>query len=456
MEKLAVIILAAGKGTRMGGETPKVLAKTLHGTLIDSVLNTAKKLNPEELLVVTGFKAEFVRESLKSCTKIKFANQTEQLGTGHAAKIALDELKGFQGKILILYGDVPLITLETLKSMISQHDLKKSTVSVITFIPANSNHRYGRIIKSEDKFVAIREHADCSPEELAVKECNSGIYLVDSSFLFPAVADLKNQNKQKEYYLTDIIERATEEGQNVETYLVEDYVEVLGVNTHAELNQINIEIRKRKVSELMAAGVIFENPTSCVIDPEVEIESGVVVGSNATIKGNTKIAKEVIIEGTCHIINSQIAEGSHIKLASRIENSVIGKNCSVGPCAHIRPETVMGNDVKIGNFVETKKATLANGVKASHLSYLGDCEIGEDTNIGAGTITCNYDGKNKFQTIIGKNVFVGSNSSLVAPIKINDNALIGAGSVITKDIKSNSLALTRATLIEKENYKKKS
>ncbi len=459
MENIAIIVLAAGKGTRMKQDLPKVLSQTYQTTLIDHVLSALAPLKPETCLVVTGHHRELVEAEVLSNTKnysfknLDFAEQAEQLGTGHAVKMALPKLANFRGQVLIAYGDMPLITTETFKQFISFHLENRNTLSLLSL---NNNHNhYGRIIRDEaGKPLKIVEYKDCTALQRATKETNTGVYLVDSAFLSPAINELENNNKQKEYYLTDIFERATKEGQNVDCLMIDDALECQGVNDLFDLKQINHVLRQRKIKDLIVSGVNFILPESSYIDYQVNIEIGAEIGPNCQIFGKTTIGSGTKIEGNSWIKNCQIGNDNLIKISCRLENAEIADHCEIGPFAHLRPESKIGSNAKVGNFVETKKTILGNGAKASHLTYLGDCLVGENANIGAGTITCNYDGKNKFQTKIGAEAFIGSNSSLVAPVEIGANALIGAGSVITKNIPDRALGLTRAELKIKENYRK--
>lgn len=457
-ENLAIIVLAAGKGTRMQQDIAKVLTSTCKYPLICHVLETAAGLSPEKCVVVTGYHEQAVKDcilnhqdKLYKFQKLSFVNQSEQLGTGHAALMAMPELKDFQGTVLILYGDTPLVKIETLKEFLKFHQEEKNTVSVLGL--EDNNNAYGRLIKNlEGKLTKITELKDCSSREKQTKETNSGIYAVDSAFLGSALKNLENKNAQSEYYLTDIIEQAFKENQNVSALIIQDANQVQGVNTKNDLTLINQEIYRRKIQELISQGVNFLLPETCVIAPEAKIEADAEIGINTTILGNSKIERGVKIEGNAFIINSEIQSDTLIKFSSRIENSVIGKNCQIGPFAHLRPESKLGDNVKIGNFVESKKSVFHSGAKASHLSYIGDAEVGKNVNIGAGTITCNYDGKNKHKTNIQEEAFIGSNTALVAPVNIGKNALIGAGSVITKDVPENHLGLSRT---EQRNIKKK-
>jgi bifunctional UDP-N-acetylglucosamine pyrophosphorylase/glucosamine-1-phosphate N-acetyltransferase len=405
-----------------------------------------------EEVVTTGAEAGRYR-----LDPIRFAVQERQLGTGDAVKAALPELADFRGTVVLLYGDVPLIRTATLQQLLEQHAAEKATVTMVSVVLDDPTN-YGRVIRDTScRFVErIVEQKDCTPEQARVKEINTGIYAVDSAFLAPAIEGLTNDNAQGEYYLTDIVGKASSEGQTVAVIVGKDPSEVQGVNTLIELQQINRDLLARKVAELVESGVSVDDPASCFVDSGVQVAKGARLGANVHLKGSTVIESGVVLEGSAYLIDTVVRSNAVIKFSVRAESAIIGEGCKVGPFAHLRPETVLEEGVKIGNFVETKKAHLHRKVSAGHLSYLGDCEIGAATNIGAGTITCNYDGLHKHRTIIGERVNVGSNTSLVAPVTLEADVVTGAGSVIGKaTIKAGSLALTRAPLVTKENYRGK-
>ena len=368
--------------------------------------------------------------------------------------MAIPELKNFKGKIIILYGDVPLIQKETLENLVNFHEEEKNTISILSL--SDGDNHYGRIVRNENQqVIKITEFKDCSAKERCISETNSGIYVVDSAFLIPAIDKLENNNAQKEYYLTDIVEQAALEGQSVDALCTDSVTEVQGVNTPADLLKVNSYLSQLKIKELITKGVEFILPETSYLEPGVKVAKGAKIGPNSQLLGETVIEEGVTVEGTNYLKDCKIGANTIIKLGCRIESSEIGNNCQIGPFANLRPESQIGSDCKIGNFVETKKVELADGVKAGHLSYLGDTKISNNTNIGAGTITCNYDGKNKHQTEIGADVFIGSNTALVAPIKIADGATIGAGSTISKNVDRETLALTRAELKIKNNWSRK-
>lgn len=464
MDNLAVIILAAGKGQRMGSELPKALITTVESPLIEHVLQTSLALKPELTVVVTGHQAQQVETSVASSLKnknlenftVKFARQSKQQGTGDAVKSALSALEGFSGTVLILCADMPLVTSKTLLALLNQHRQAKATISLLSLInpePAS----YGRIIRDQktQQILKIVEARDCRPEELAINEINASIYVVDSAFLAPAVNDLKSNNAQAEYYLTDIVEKAVNEGQSVAALVSHDISEIQGINTPYDLALVNQTLRLRKIKALIESGVKILDPNTCYIESGCKISPGVQIGPNTQIKGDCQLESGVVIEGSCYLKNVRIGKNSLLRFAVRAEDCSIGCETAIGPFAHLRPGTELQDAVHIGNFVETKKAQLGSGSKANHLTYLGDCQIGANTNIGAGTITCNYDGQHKHNTTIGNGVFVGSNSLFIAPVKIEDGAFVGAGSVITKDVEKDSLAFSRSPQISKPGWAKK-
>lgn len=459
---VAVIVLAAGLGKRMSTTLPKVLVRTTEMPLIEHVLTTVSALDPERVVVVTGARRELVEESVRQTSarsqlpRLEFAFQEKQLGTGHAVKCAMPYLKDFKGTVIIWGGDIPLVEVETLHDLLAIHTKNNATVTVLSFMIDHLSS-YGRIVRdATGHYVdSIVEAKDCSPLQAQIREVNSGIYAVNSTFLGPAVESLKNENAQGEYYLTDIVEKASLDGKLTTSIIVPDSTEVQGVNTLYELSLVNKTILNRKLRKLIGAGVSFDDPASVFIEGDPSIAPSVRIGPNVQLRGKIEIAEGVVIEGSAYLVDVSIGARTRVKFGVRAEGAIIGSDAMVGPFAHLRPGTELSERVKIGNFVETKKARISNNTSVSHLTYLGDCEIGKHSNIGAGTITCNYDGTNKHETIIGDNVFIGSNSALVAPIRIGNCATVGAGSTLTEDVEAESLALTRAPLVEKKEYKRK-
>ena len=462
MERIALLVLAAGLGKRMKSDLPKVLIAARGRPLLHHVLNAALPLSPERTAIVTGHRAELVEESVKAFTDtgrplqgLVFARQAEQRGTGDAVKSALPALQGFAGTVLILCGDTPLLTTETLRRLCAAHVATKSVVTLLSAKVLHPN-QYGRVVRTDDGSAVQRivEARDCSPEELLINEINTGVYAVEASFLTSAVQGLTNNNAQKEYYLTDIIGTAHASNKRIGALILDEPSEALGVNDPVDLAEVEEILNRRKITTLQREGVRFEDPASAFVDEGVTIKKGSVIGPHVQLRGSTSIGANCVFEGTALLKNTVVGDGVLFRLGVRTEDATIAAGAQIGPFAHLRPGTVLGESVHIGNFVETKKATLATGAKANHLTYLGDVTVGERTNVGAGTITCNYDGYAKHQTIIGKDVFIGSDTCLVAPIEVGDGATIGAGSVLTKAVEKDSLTLTRAELTTKAGWSK--
>ena len=459
MQALSIIILAAGKGTRMGTDEPKVLARTCaNQTLLEHVVTTASALNPKEIIVVIGHQAEKVSELIKKLQNahqqinFKIALQEQQLGTGHAVKCGCALLDSKCKDVLILCGDVPLVKISSLQRLIQDYSSAQAAIGISTMWIENSSG-YGRILRNSiGKVTAIVEKKDCTVAQLTIPEGNAAIYCADKTFLVDALSKIKNENSQKEYYLTDIIGLAVNDQQTVSATIFDDYNEVQGVNTQADLASVNRKIISETITTLCQQGVRFADPDSCFIEPTVSIQKSAEIGPNVQILGNSTVAAGVVIEGNAVIKNSSIGPAALIKNFVVIEDAVLEANCQIGPFAHLRSGSKIGDSARIGNFVETKNAALATGVKASHLSYLGDCTIGSNTNIGAGTIFANYDGVNKHHTVVGPNSFIGSNSTLIAPLQIGQAATVGAGSVIRKDVEAESLTLTKGELITKTKW----
>ena len=459
VENFATIILAAGLGKRTGSKLPKVLIETIEARpLIAYVLKTIEETGTSRLSVIVGYEKDLVTNAvLKFSGKLPTADfcfQEQQRGTGDAVKAAKSSLENWQGPVIILCGDMPLVRAETLAKLLASHENSKATISLVTTSISYDNG-FGRIVRdSQGNPFSIVERKDCSAAEVGISERNLGIYCVDSAFLFSALDRLENKNAQSEFYLTDIIKIAADEGQRVVAIPCSSPEEALGVNDLSDLMQVNEVVRKQRINDLARAGVKFLAPESVLIEADVKLASGVVIGPSVQISGNTSIAEGTVIEGTAIINNSKIGKNCLLRLGSYLNEAELEEDVKIGPFVQIRPGSKLGKNVAIGNFVELKNAQLAEGAKANHLTYLGDCEVGESSNIGAGTITCNYDGVKKSRTTIGKNVFIGSNTALVAPVTIGDGAVIGAGSVITKKVESEALALTRAPQISKTGWAK--
>ncbi len=448
--KLKTLILAAGKGTRMKSDMPKVIHKVNGVPMITKIIDTLSGLNPEENILILGHKKEEVLKVVgENCD---YVLQTEQLGTGHAVIQAKEKLEGYDGDVMILYGDTPLLRESTLKSLYEYHKESGAVTTILTSIYENP-FGYGRIVKEDGLVKAIVEEKEASEEIKKIKEINAGVYCFNSKELFKALDKIDNNNEKGEYYLTDVIGIQVSENKKVQSFILEDKMEILGVNSKVELAQAGKVLRDRKNRELMEEGVILIDPETTYVEESVKVRRDTVLYPGVVLQGKTVIGENCEIIGNSRIIDSVL--GNNIRVESSvIEESILEDGVTMGPFAHIRPKSLLKEKVHIGNFVEVKKSTLEKGVKAGHLTYLGDAQVGENTNIGAGTITCNYDGVNKFKTVIGKDAFIGSDSMLVAPVNIGEKALIGAGSVITKDVPSNSLAVSRSKQIIKTDWRK--
>ena len=454
MADLLSVILAAGKGTRMKSDKIKVLHPVAGTPIIKHVLNTLEGLN-SKIVNVIGHQKEEVQIELEDLTKwdLNYVTQSEQLGTGHAVKQAESYISDHSGPVLILYGDIPLLRKETVAEFVKEHEKNDSDLTVMTALfddPAG----YGRVIK-DDKghLTAIVEEKDADLETKKIKEINSGVNCIDSNLLNDFLDNMDNNNAQGEYYLTDIIEFAVQKNKNINTYIVEDSDEIRGINTRKQQAKAEKILRKRIVDQHLDNGVTIIDPDTTYIDSEVEIEHDVTIYPFSYLEGKTKVAKKTVINQGCKLKNSVIGKNVKILANTIIKESKVGNDTKVGPFAYLRPGSNVGNNCKIGDFVELKKTTVKNGAKVPHLCYAGDAEIGERTNIGAGTIFANYDGENKYQTQIGKDVFIGSDSILIAPLKIGDNAKTAAGSVVTKDVNSGDTVMGVPARIYKSEKK---
>jgi len=449
---LEVIILAAGLGTRMKSAKIKILHRAAGRPIIDYVLDLASEVCDGPPVMVVGHQRDDVQKAVGE--RARYAVQDDPRGTGHAV-LQATPLLAADGSVLILSGDVPLTRAETLSRLIEQHQREKNALTFLT-MRVDQPAKYGRIVRDASGSVQrVVEAKDATPEQLAINEVNGGIYLFEKDGLADLLRALTPNNKQGEYYLTDLIAMLRDAGRRVGTVLVDDPIETLGVDSRAQLATAEAEIQRRVVTKLMTDGVTFRNPNTVVIDSTVTIAPDTVVYPYVTLEGTTKIGRSCVIEPGVHLINVNVGDDVHIKTGTVAEEAAIENEASVGPYAHLRPGTVLGKHVKVGNFVETKKAVFGEGAKASHLSYIGDAEVGADVNIGAGTITCNYDGVNKHKTTIEDGVFIGSDTQLVAPVRIGKGAYVGAGSTITKDVPPEALALTRVPQRNIEGWAKK-
>jgi bifunctional UDP-N-acetylglucosamine pyrophosphorylase/glucosamine-1-phosphate N-acetyltransferase len=449
---LAIVIMAAGKGTRLKSQRPKVLHAIGGKPLLAHVITAASRIvSPADIFVVGGHQAEKV-EAAVAATGVKFVLQAEQLGTGHAIQCAQQAIAGYDD-VLVLSGDVPLIRPETLEAMWGLHRAEDAAMTILTAVP-DDPHGYGRVIRKRGgtDVAAIVEQKSLAPEQEAVGEINSGIYAFRATKLLKHLSQLTAGNSAREYYLTDMAGILVDAGERVVATVAAEAGEVLGANTIAELVALDATLRARTAQRLMAQGVTIFKPETCVIDADVEVEADTVIEPYVQLLGKTRIGSDCLIRSSTVIENSTIADDVLIRQSCVITDSTIGSGAKIGPFAHLRPGSEIGEDAHVGNFVETKKARLGKGAKASHLTYLGDAVIGAGTNIGAGVITCNYDGVNKHTTVIGEGVFVGSDSTLVAPITIGDGAYIGAGSCITREVPADALAVGRSRQVTKEGW----
>lgn len=436
---LDVVILAAGQGTRMRSVLPKVLHPVAGQSMLGHVIDTARGLKPKAIHVVIGHGAEQVRERL-AADDLNFVVQAEQLGTGHAVAQALPALTA--ERVLILYGDVPLIEAATLERLLQK--VGPQQLALLTVKLADPTG-YGRIVRDGQGAVqAIVEHKDATPEQKLIAEGNTGILAVPGERLGDWLGRLSNSNAQGEYYLTDVIAMAVCDGLVVSTEQPLDAIEVQGANDRIQLAELERHFQQRAARRLMSQGVTLRDPARFDLRGEVTVGRDVLIDVNVILEGNVVIEDGVEIGPNCVIRDSTLRRGAVVKANSHLEGAELGEGSDCGPFARLRPGAVLGAKAHVGNFVEVKNSHMGEGAKAGHLAYLGDAEIGARTNIGAGTITCNYDGANKFRTVMGEDVFIGSNSSLVAPVTLGDGATTGAGSVITADVPAGTLALGRA------------
>lgn len=441
-KRLAAVILAAGQGTRMKSMRPKILHPVAGQPMLGHVIRTAQAIGAEPVVPVIGHGAEQVRAMFEG-EAVRFALQPEQLGTGHALLCAEPVLQEFSGDILLLCGDVPLLEESTLLRLIGHHRSHDAAVTVLTAVmdkPAG----YGRIIRGTTGVQRIVEEKDATQAEKAVNEINTGIYLFDAPQVFALLRGLGNRNAQGEYYLTDVVAAACAAGRPVEALSVDDAREAMGINDRRQLALANTVMREKINDRHMLAGVTLIDPATTYIDCEVAIGPDTLLQPGVHLRGKTRIGRDCVIEAGVMVTDCRIGDRVHLKAGSVLTETIVGDECAIGPMAHLRPGTVLTGQNKLGNFVETKKATFGRKSQASHLTYIGDATLGTGVNIGCGTITCNYDGVNKHQTVIEDDVFVGSDTQFVAPVHIGRGSLIGAGSTITRDVPPDSLALSRA------------
>ncbi len=453
LNPLHVVILAAGKGTRMKSDLPKVLHRVGGLSLIEHVLRTAARLNPLSTTLVVGHGAEAVKAHAGERPGLQFVLQEPQLGTGHALLQAEPVLSGQSGTVVLMSGDVPLLRADTLGGLIETHVSAGAAATVVTATVPRP-YGYGRIVRTKGQISRIVEERDASPAEREIREINSGIYAFDLEPLFAALREVGASNAQGEYYLPDLVAIYRRRRRPVATSAVADAREIRGVNSRTELAEVGAMLRQQKNEELMAAGVTLIDPATTYVDVDVEVGPDTVLHPGVHLEGSSRIGAACEIHSGARIVNSTIGDRVTVLNHTVIVESSVADECSVGPFAHLRQGASLANHVRVGNFVELKKTAMGDGAKASHLAYLGDSTIGAKANIGAGTITCNYDGQRKHQTVVGARAFVGSNSTLVAPVTIGEGAYVAAASAITTDVPDDALGIGRARQENKDGWAK--
>jgi bifunctional UDP-N-acetylglucosamine pyrophosphorylase / glucosamine-1-phosphate N-acetyltransferase len=451
-----VVVLAAGKGTRMKSQLPKVLHRISGLPLIHRVLRTAKALKPKSVTVVVGHGADDLKTAMAPLKglPIQFAVQEQQLGTGHALLQTRPLLEGKQGTVVLLSGDVPLLTTGTLTALLATHIEAGAAATVVTAnLPRPFG--YGRIVRTNGRISKIVEERDASDAQRKITEINSGIYAFALEPLFAALDGIGTANTQGEYYLPDLVAIYRKQRKPVATYTVGQADEIRGINSRTELAEVSRMVRQQKNEELMAAGVTLIDPATTYVDADVVVGPDTVIHPCVFLEGSTKIGSACEIHSGARIVNSTLGDRVCVRNHTVVTDSTVESGVFLGPFAHVRPGSEVGEDAHIGNFVELKKTKVGKGAKANHLAYLGDASIGEASNVGAGTITCNYDGEKKHQTVIGKGVFVGSNSTLVAPVTLADGSYIAAGSAVTTDVPAGALAIGRSRQENKDGWVEK-
>ena len=449
--RTTAIILAAGQGTRMKSKLPKVLHRVLGKPMVQWVIDCLTAAGVTDKITVLGHGAEQVATVVAEQTSIVY--QTEQLGTGHAVMQGVKALGTENDCVIVICGDTPLLQADTIKSLLAKHNAEKNMVTVLT-AQASDPTGYGRIVRNGAQIEAIVEQKDATEEEKTITEINTGTYCFNQQFLLQYLPTLTTNNAQKEYYLTDLIKIANQNQFPVGGYQLDDFSESLGVNNRVQLAQAEQVLRQRKCNEVMLAGVTLIDPASTYIGADVVIGNDTIIYPNVVLEGATVIGSDNVIGMNCRFVDSIIGDNNDIQSTTIVE-STVGNECKIGPMAYLRPGTVLADQVKIGDFVEVKKSKIGTGTKIPHLSYVGDAVVGSSVNIGCGTITCNYDGVNKYQTTIKDNAFIGSNTNLVAPVVVEEKAFIGAGSTITKDVPADTLVVVRGELRLKDDWSKR-
>ena len=451
MNDLSILIMAAGKGTRMVSDLAKVLHPVCGVPMLHLMYRAAAGLEPGEIVIVIGQDADLVRASMEG-RPARFVLQSEQLGTGHAVMMARPLLEGRPGDLLVLYGDTPRLKTATLRKLAERHRASGAATTLLT-TRAENPCGYGRILRGADgKVAGIVEERDATPEQRLIREINPGLYCFQIHPLLTALDRLSNRNSQGEYYLTDVIGIQREAGRRIETLIHEDFDELLGINTRAELAEASRALRLQKNLELMAGGVTLIDPERTYVDLDVVVAKDVTVHPMVTLQGRTRIAEGSTVHSGCRIADSIIGPGVEVGDSCVITDSEIGSGSTVGPFARLRNGSRVGSRCRVGNFVELKKAVLGDGTKAAHHAYLGDATLGKNVNIGAGVITCNYDGVHKHATIIEDGAFIGTDAQLVAPVRVGEGAYVAAGSCITEDVPAGALAIARERQVNKADW----
>ena len=452
MKSLAVIILAAGIGKRLKSKKAKVLHTLAGEPMIRYVVRKAISLAPLKIVVIIGNQAEEVKACISESPKISFVKQKDLLGTANAVQQAEKSLSGFNGTVLILSGDVPLVKEGSLRFLLRDHSERGNDLTFITTVITDPSG-YGRVLRDAySRIIRVIEERDATEEERKIREINTGIYAAEKEFLFRSLKGVKRENVQSEYYITDVIEIAVRGKKRVGAVSAENPVEVMGINTRKELADAERYLRGKKLNDLMLNGVTIIDPSNTYIGPSVSIGRDSIIYPNTFLEGVTSIGEDCVIYPNVRIIDSRLGDGVVVKDSCLIAKGEIGNRATIGPFAQLRPESVIKKGAKIGNFVEVKKSSVGEGSKAMHLSYIGDATIGKGVNIGAGTITCNYDGFSKYPTVIEDEVFVGSDTQFIAPVRIGKGAVIAAGSTITMDVPKDALAMSRVDQVNRKGW----